>query len=426
MREGSLYAIIYAVIWVVVFVKLLRHTKENMLSIVVVAFYVLYSVLAIFLYNDPYNQYVFNNVTLFPYLYLFGMIYLSLIPILRYDQSHVVELVRPNPLVLNCFIYAFIFLSVILIPPAILELRTGLFILLTDPSGGLSLYEDAHGGGVIQRTIWDVPKFVFIMFSYISVLIFFYYLTLPRLKRFVLIGLFLSMLYNIISPISMGLRTGAVMTMLSILAAYIMMHKWIPKNRCKYINIIGLSIGGAIVALLLVLSISRFEDKAAGTGGTNLYYIAQSSLNFNNYGLDAGGIRYGDRTCRIFKEILGFDNVPSGVTERRAMYHNMKMDDRVFYTFVGDFTLDFGPVVALLMFLLYSFSFKRITRVRNHRISFSKLLLLYLAVLIPLQGGMYLFSFSDGGNYSLIAFAFTAVAFNLFDKKRGGNILTTV
>ncbi len=425
MREGSIYAIFYAILWIVLFFKLLRNYKKNTVSILVTSFYVLYSVLAVFLYNNEYYRYNFNNVTFFPYIYLFLMILLSLKPILQFDKSQVEELRKPNTLVVNSYVYCFIFLAIVLLPSTIYELRNGIVKILMDSSGGADLYSDAHGGGVVQRSIRDIPKFIFFMLSDISVLLFFYYLTLPQLKRFVLIGLSFTMIYNILRPISLGLRTDAIMTIFSILASYIIMYRWIPKKRKKYINIIGLTVGGLLIALLMALSISRFSGRGAGVNGANHNYIAQASLNFNNYGLDAGGIRYGDRTFRIFKEFLGFDNVPVGIMERRSKYHYMKMDDGVFYTYVGDFTLDFGPFVAALIFLLYSFVFTKITRVKNRTISFSKLIILYLAVLIPLQGGMYLFTFSDGGNYSLIAFAFTAVLFHFADLKQHNRISKT-
>ena len=141
-------------------------------------------------------------------------------------------------------------------------------------------------------------------------------------------------------------------------------------------------------------------------------YIGQANLNFNNYGLDAGGIRYGDRTFRVFKEILGFPNVPSGPTERRFKYSNLRIDDNRFSTFVGDFTIDFGSVVAVVIFIVFSLLFLRLTKPKNGMMTFSQLIILYLSILIPLQGGMYLFNYSDGGNYRLIGFAFCALLFN--------------
>lgn len=414
MRAGSGLAIVYAIIWIIFFLCLCKNFKKNITSIFITIFYVIYSILAIFLYNNNDFGIGYNSLTLFPYLYLFVMIYLSMTPIISYDHSNIKGLIRPSSPLIDTFTYTFIILALISLPSTISELRTGIVLLIVDSSGGADLYKDAHGGGLESKGIAAIPKYLFSIFSYISIIIFFYYLTLPKPKKFVLIGLIITMVYNLLRPLSLGLRTDTVMAIFAFMAAYIIMYKWIPKRRNKILLTLASIVGGIVISLMLILSISRFGDRAGGVGGTNLDYIAQASLNFNNYGLDAGGIRYGDRTCRVFKEMVGFSDVPNGIIERRQKYHSMKMNDSIFYTFVGDFTLDFGPIVTVILFILYALILIQLTKCkRNGVISFSKLILVYLAVLIPLQGGMYLFTFSDGGNYSLLAFAFTSIVFKL-------------
>lgn len=418
MREGSIYAIIYSIVWCVFFFKIFRKYGKYSISVFVIFFYLLYSILAILLYNHVEYVSDFNTLTLFPYVYLFLMILLCLRPVITYDKSNVQGLIVPTQSVVHTFTYCFIFLAIILLPSAIYDMKSGITMLLLDSNGGADLYVDAHGGGPTQRSIADIPKFLFEMFSYISILIFYYYLTQARLKKWVLVGLSIAMIYNMLRPISLGLRTDTVMTIFAILAGFILIRKWIPQRRRTILIIIGSSFGGLIFSLIMILSISRFSNSAGGVSGTNLDYIAQSSLNFNNYGLDAGGIRNGDRTCRIFKKYLGFENVPSGIIDRRRMYYKMKMNDGVFYTFVGDFTLDFGPITTVLIFIIYSLWFTHMSKIKNGVISFSKMLVVYLAILIPLQGGMYLFTFSDGGNYTLMAFLFTAILFNYVDSRK--------
>lgn len=421
MREGTIYAIIYALMWIVLFLRLCKHFRENQTTIFVTSFYVLYSVLAIFLYNSL-NSYRFNDVVLIPYIYLFIMILLSLAPIISYDHSCVKGLVRPPEIWVDSFAYFCIICAILAFPGTISELKSGIILLISNSSGGASLYADAHGGIIKEKTLLDVPGYFLSIVSYISIFIFFYYLTIPRLKKTVIIGFSLTMLYSLLRPVSLGLRTDTVMTIFAFVAGYVIMYKWISPKRKKILIWISAIIGTLVVALIMIISISRFEKQESGVGGTNLYYIAHSSIYFNNYALDANGIRHGDRTCRVFKELLGFENVPNGIIERRFMYRNMHLSDNVFSTFVGDFTLDFGPIFAFIIFLLYAISFSRITRTNNHIITFSKLLIVYLTVLIPLQGGMYLFTFSDGGNYTLLAFALM-VLFLKWDKNRTNQIV---
>ena len=78
------------------------------------------------------------------------------------------------------------------------------------------------------------------------------------------------------------------------------------------------------------------------------------------------------------------------------------MDDNIFYTFVGDFTLDFGPYVAPLIFLLFTGLILLLTKPQKNKIEFHQLLLIYLVACICMQGGMYLFAYSDTSGLKMV------------------------
>ena len=139
---------------------------------------------------------------------------------------------------------------------------------------------------------------------------------------------------------------------------------------------------------------SRFGDYKVDVSGIMNWYIGQGSLYFNNYGLDAGGIRNGDRTMYLVKRVIDPDT-PKNFVERREKYHNLKIDDYYFYTFVGDFTIDFGPVPAFIIFVVFNLIVLMLIRPRDGTIQVYQLLLLYFSMCICMQGGMTLFSYSD-------------------------------
>ena len=76
--------------------------------------------------------------------------------------------------------------------------------------------------------------------------------------------------------------------------------------------------------------------------------------------------------------------------ERREIYSKLKINDEVFSTFVGDFTIDFGPFFAVIIFIVFNFfviySFQR-NKTNNNKIKLHQLLLLYFTVCISAQGG---------------------------------------
>jgi hypothetical protein len=147
---------------------------------------------------------------------------------------------------------------------------------------------------------------------------------------------------------------------------------------------------------------------------TIYYYGGQENLYFNKYGLDNGGIRYGDRTFPLFKRILGFENVPKNFMERRDKYPHLKISDEVFYTFVGDFTIDFGPIIATFIFLFFTLFVVINTKIRNGIIRFHQLILLHFVMSVCMLGGLKLYPFSDvGGNLQLIVYFIAYIFFRL-------------
>ena len=155
--------------------------------------------------------------------------------------------------------------------------------------------------------------------------------------------------------------------------------------------------------LILALTIGRFQNWGKGPLASVYGYIGQQNLYFNKYGLDNGGIRYGDRTFPLFKQLLGFENVPKSFWERREKYHNLKINDEKFISFVGDFTLDFGPYIAPIIFVLLTLFVLRRTKIRNGEVAFHQLILLHLVMCICVQGGLKLYSFADTGNLQILS-----------------------
>ena len=69
---------------------------------------------------------------------------------------------------------------------------------------------------------------------------------------------------------------------------------------------------------------------------------------------------------------------------------------------MGDLALDFGPVGAFVIFVVFNVIVVYLTRPRDGTIKLHQLLLLYFALSICMQGGMSLYNFADGGNLQIV------------------------
>lgn len=407
--ESNIYLITYILLWVILFVFHRKKTNVFGAATFVIGFCLGIAIFSFILYNNPFFKGEYGDLTLFPFIYLFFMFFLMLLPSIKYEQASVMYIQMPSNLFLYLFLFGYAVTSIVVLPKSLNTLQTGLILLFSDIDAGQELYLLSRESYVASdRSISGIYGLFSILhgvFRDIAVFFFFYYVSLKNRKKSYLIFYFIVLLVNVLISISSGGRTPFMMNLyLMVVGFFIFYHYWDISTQkiAKRVSTITLIV---VSIPFIVLTISRFGDRdhTGGTIGGILSYAGQAPLNFNLYTMDANGIRNGDRTLNEFKTILGFD-VPNDIRSVRFKYRYMKMDDSKFTTFVGDFVLDFGPYVALIIFIFLSMLFIHLTKSTGNSIPFHRLLIIYFTLVIVLQGSMYLFNYSFMGNWTIIAF----------------------
>ncbi len=370
---------------------------------IVIVFYIIYGVFSIMTLNDPLFSIAFNPLKPFPYIYLYVMMVIALSPIVIHHCSHNSEIEDPHTRILFFISIIIIACSIILMPKIISETGNGIVSIFTDPSAGKEAYmeqvEGAEGSGGAIR---NLPAIIFNALIDVAVFIFFYLLTLKKKNIWILSGLLFSFAVNFLMCISQGQRGGLVISLLTLIGGYMLFRRYMSERINRISRNIGIFMSLLVSLPIIFITISRFDGESGGVGGFVNWYVGQGSLYFNNYGLDPGGCRNGDRTISFFKRFVA-PSTPKNFVERRDKYHNMEINDNFFSTFVGDFTLDFGPIGAFIIFIVFNTLIIGLTIERTQQIKLYKLLLLYFSLCISLQGGMTLFSYSDvSGNLRIL------------------------
>lgn len=403
---------IYISLWILVLLFYQRKRKYWGGGSIIIGSYLLYAICSFVLFNSEMNIGQYEDLSLGGFLYLFLMLLIATMPALKFKEESVI-LQPPSRTVINLFSVVFIISTLIRLPDIIMNMGEGLVLLMLDEDGGSELYHatndaerEAVGGGIS-----NLFAIIYNLFLDGAILIAFYYMTLEKKNRILLLGFILAIISSLLLPLSQGLRTGVLMKSFNLLIAFFLMKPFLSADLRKYIYIVGGIMMGFVVFLFMLLTMSRFGEHESGTYGSMLSYMGQANLNFNMYVLDAGGTRNGDRTCNTFKNLLGYDNVPQNVVDTRDRYSSLALDDSVFSTFVGDFVLDFGPWLTPLIFVFFSFLVCQKIKPRNKIVGFHQLILVYFAMIVCMQGGMYLFYYSFGENLTIIAFAMTYFLF---------------
>lgn len=415
----NILVIFYFLLWALAL--FLYHKKNRQLDAgsAIMITYVLYAFFSILTLNNPIfylDYYDFNHLTLFPFIYLFIMLVIALSPAIMYHFHPASQIETPNTNIFYLIAIISILSALFLLPGIFANLGDGLIKLMTDMDAGKDAYEEQlgnaseSGGGIT-----NIPAIIFNALSEISIFTFFYFLTLKKKNVWLLSGLLVSIAVSVLLPIMSGQRGPVIYTILTVFLGYMFFKQFLSETIKKVVRYVGV-IGVAITFLPIVaITVSRFSAMKQSTVTDYInWYIGQGNLYFNNYGLDDNGIRYGDRTFNLAKRIISSD-ASQNYLDRRSTYGSLYVNDDVFTTFVGDFTIDFGPIVAFLIFVIFNAWVLYNTRVKRDKLKIQQALLLYFTMCICMQGGMTLFSFSDTANLKMICFALLYVYLVLYE-----------
>lgn len=390
----NILSISYLFVWILTFVwyHFRYHTLDG--GTAIIGSYILWAIISILSLNDQFFSIMYEPLKVFPYIYLYLMLMIALTPTI-YHHFHPTMVIEVTPTRVYTLTAIVIILCAILqIPEIVSNFGTGFMKLFTDPDAGKDAYTEMAADSVDSGSaISNIPSIIYNSLSDLSVFLFFYFVASKRSWKLT-IPLGLSSAISVLLPVFSGQRTGVIMSLFTFIVGYMLFRRYLSKRINQYVKIAGVTV--AIGALLPVTAItfSRFDTRATGVMGFLTWYAGQSSLYFNNYGLDAGGTRNGDRTFNLVKRLIWSDT-PKNYVERRDKYHNLEIDDYYFTTFVGDFTIDFGPYIAVIIFVVFNAFILWKIRTNDDTIHDHQLLLLFLTQCITMQGGMYLFNYAD-------------------------------
>lgn len=370
--------------------------------------YIIYPIIGAFWFFDPNHLYGdIVPLRLFPFIYLAVLEYVALYPVLKYDRNDIQQIEAPTMSFLHIFAVIYIICTVVQIPHIITHMTEGIQSIMVDTAAGHEMYlESQEVESSYDGAASNIPSIIFNIFSPLAYILFFYYLTLENRHRWAEIGFGLCILIKSFYSLSNGQRTEVTMSVINIFVAYIALKPMLSQRVRKWVRGILVLLAISITIPFIALSLSRFGEKEGGLSGGLIYYIGEAPYYFNDYAFDADGGRNGDRTCNVFKKLRG-KSVPNGIFDVREAYPDLEIDDSLFSTYIGDFVIDFGVWKTAILFILFSILFTRITPTNGpNTIPFHRLILVYFAMSVCMQGGFYLFNYSFENNLQILAILF--------------------
>lgn len=382
--------------------------------------YFIIALLDIHLFDNIYSVGVFKDLKIFPYIYLYILIVLSCYPLLKVERSNILYIQEPSRKIFNVVCVGLIALSLFNVADLISRVSDGLFLLFIDSEYGKEAYNMVAANYTSASSSKNLMDYNYIgilsnVAKAISPLFLVYYLTVENKNKYILIGLLFSSLLNPLVGISSGSRGALVMFSVNMLFLFLLVRKILPSNLERKIRRGLMIIGLALLIPFLAVTVSRNEGDLNRALYSLERYSAESFLRFNNYCLDANGCRNGDYTIPVVKELLGFPTARDYYA-RLQKYYYMKIDESVFYTFIGDFVLDYGPIYAIVIIFILSLLFGVALKIRKRRLLFHQYIIYYILMVGCL--GYYQFPWGRiEGNLQLLVLLFLSLLFK-FDYER--------
>lgn len=366
--------------------------------------FIFFSISSLLVYNDPFWGERFKSLSLFPFLILDFLIIVSLLPVFKWDNENIKK-IESNNLKAVYVVCGFFIICTFFRVGDLTELGSGFMKMMVSSEAGADVYietmleSEANQGSLSINNIFAI--FSNLLYD-ISVFSFFFLLHKKSCGHKFKICMILSILICIIIPITQSQRGPVLERVLVLVVSFFAFDRFLGEKIVATIKKYFIILGFILSIPIVLITISRFEDR--GTLGSVFFYFGQQNLFFNNFAFDNNGLRYGDRVFPVFKKFLGFENVPLDFWTRRIKYQNLYINDEVFIGYVGDFMLDFGPIITIIIFILFSWYVYHKIKVTNGVVYLHNMLPLLFTLHVCAYGGLFLFPFADTDNYTIIMY----------------------
>lgn len=339
---------------------------KSKVSFAILILYVISGVAGLFFYiNVEGTLRNFSNLTIEPFIYLAFCIFISLIPIIKYDTSsfnniYVTKkqesiLYKTSIFILLCSVEPF--LENILYLPNSLGRTESLSAQYDNRQEYLSWI-----GGKLQLLCGYC--------SLIAPILLFHYINEYRHYKTVVYGLLFSILNSCIHSFNLGGRSGLVQTFFYLFMVYLIMERYINADIKKRVKRIGAIMISSMVLLTALITLSRYNS-SRDNPTENVWvwaslYAGEGPINFNSRMWHITGSTHGDNTFVAPRWLLGLTTT-SSVEDNWKINEKLGIAGNVFYTYVGFIYADYHKVGTIIFLIIIAFLIYRrsISRMNN-------------------------------------------------------------
>ncbi len=285
----------------------------------------------------------YQGIALYPFIYLVVVLLIFLRPFkgLEFDATsmNVHETWHIKALMWTVIVSGLVSLF-FTIPEAVELIQSGEWGMLRN-----MLYEDEESVELYHNSFERIAKNINGYMHPFTVVMVFYYLSKEKTDKIVTFLLLTVWLGNSFFGAMLVASRGLVITMLLELVLTLVLFKNVIDKKTKQVlTVTGIVMLIPVAIYMIAVSVSRFGEEDAG--GSVFTYLGHSMLNFNaNMMVPMHDYAGGKYFAQYLLNLLGLD---STINLQELGYTG----GTGFYTFIGSFYIDFGPMGTFLLAVL--------------------------------------------------------------------------
>lgn len=330
-------------------------------------FYMIFAVSAIgsfWYYSQEDVDLYYPNIELSAFIYLWLMINFCLLPLYQTNLRKITYIDdRGIAPLLDGLSIMFVVLS--LLPIVSLLSKVSLSMFVGNDLG--RMYESDADKSALYFS--GISKYCFALirrFEDILIILFFYQLSKAKKDWALINAMWLPIGLFVLFKVASGSRGGVMSTFIAFFAMALFLRNTFEQKTFAYIRKIGVVFTSFIIVVVSAISISRFffSVSAASSRATLdrwiSQYLGEGMVRFNDTVWNNDILMNGDQNIIFLKHLLGFDVIENYDTFMMFYEAKLGLPVNVFYTFVGDWVLDFGIIGTIVVTVLFYILFKKL------------------------------------------------------------------
>lgn len=332
-----------------------------------------------------------NDLTIAPYVYLFILFFIGLLPIsmLRPIDGKELKVVYNEGIVYGIVVILAVCSFIPLVESIIQIAFSGLDNLA-------SIYEERPDDFDTRAYFTFIGRFFYSVeeyFEFLTPTFFFVYVTMFKEKeKWIVLGLVMALLNPLFNNLANGQRYYAAVFVYMVLYNYLLFYKMIDERQRKILGQLSLIVGGILGLLFISISLNRTSNGTEELGAAYQFvrYMGESMYNFNTDCYWITDYVGGEHSLKGLYSYLGISNTT--IEDQTSL---LNIVSNHFYTYIGAFVMDFGLIPSFIILSFLAFLFYYIISRLDKEVNIGILIIISLYANILLFGTTY-FIYENG------------------------------